>query len=60
MKDLISRHAESPTRSEMVRIIQRDLPGRPLNDIRLLYAGYFSRLRSNLSPKSQMARLREP
>ncbi|KAJ2104313.1 hypothetical protein GGI16_002783, partial [Coemansia sp. S142-1] len=36
MKDLIKQHMESTARSELVDIIKRELPNRPLSDIRLL------------------------
>ncbi|KAJ2788520.1 hypothetical protein GGI18_002906, partial [Coemansia linderi] len=58
MKGLLSRHGESTTRSEMVGIIQRELPDRPLNDIRRFYTGYFSGLKAGYLSKSQMTRLR--
>ncbi|KAJ2017994.1 hypothetical protein GGH13_002239 [Coemansia sp. S155-1] len=59
MKDLIEKHLESATRSELVDIIQRELPARPLSDIRLLFGRYLYKLRAGRMHSGQMIRLRE-
>ncbi|KAJ2101374.1 hypothetical protein GGI09_001784 [Coemansia sp. S100] len=59
MKDLVEQHLESATRSELVDIIQRELPARPLSDIRLLFGRYLYKLRAGRMRAGQMIRLRE-
>ncbi|KAJ2816588.1 hypothetical protein GGI24_005679, partial [Coemansia furcata] len=59
MKDLINRHLESATRSELVDTIKRELPDRPLSDIRLFFDHYAYNLKAGYLRVDQITRLRE-
>ncbi|KAJ2873993.1 hypothetical protein GGH93_002793 [Coemansia aciculifera] len=59
MKGLINRYVQSTTRSELVDIIQRELPNRPLSDIRLLSKQYVNELKTGHIRAGQMTQLRE-
>ncbi|KAJ2832130.1 hypothetical protein FBU31_002138 [Coemansia sp. 'formosensis'] len=59
MTDLIKRHVESASRSELVGIIKRELSDRPLSDIRLFIDNYAYHLKAGYMRVDQMARLRE-
>ncbi|KAJ2818147.1 hypothetical protein FBU31_005980 [Coemansia sp. 'formosensis'] len=59
MKDLIKRHVESASRSESVDIIKRELPDRPLSDIRLFFDHYAYHLKVGYMNLGLMSRLRE-
>ncbi|KAJ2692353.1 hypothetical protein H4218_006360, partial [Coemansia sp. IMI 209128] len=59
MKDLINRHLESTTKPELLGIIQRELPTRPISDIRIFYGGYVYGLKTHRLSKGQMVRLQE-
>ncbi|KAJ2831827.1 hypothetical protein GGI24_001451 [Coemansia furcata] len=58
MKDLINRHVKSATRSELVDIIKRELPARPLSDIRPLFDRYVRNLKTGYMSLDQMPRMR--
>ncbi|KAJ2824934.1 hypothetical protein FBU31_003853, partial [Coemansia sp. 'formosensis'] len=58
MKDLIKRHMELASRSELVDIIQRELPARPSSDIRLFFDRYAYYLKAGYLSLDQMARMR--
>ncbi|KAJ2797349.1 hypothetical protein H4S07_005970, partial [Coemansia furcata] len=58
MEDLMKRHMESASRSELVDIIQRELPARPLSDIRLFFDRYAYYLKAGYLSLDQMARMR--
>ncbi|KAJ2060205.1 hypothetical protein GGI17_003903 [Coemansia sp. S146] len=59
MKDLIEQQLESTTIPELADIIKRELPNRPLSDIRLLASQYVNELKVGHLRLDQMARLRE-
>ncbi|KAJ2256933.1 hypothetical protein GGI13_001047 [Coemansia sp. RSA 455] len=58
-KDLIERHVESTSRSELVDIIKHGLPARPSRDIRNFCRLYASELETRSISLDQMTRLRE-
>ncbi|KAJ2873661.1 hypothetical protein GGH93_003052 [Coemansia aciculifera] len=59
MKDLIDRHVQSTTRSELVSIIQRELPTRSLSDIKPFTRHYAYELTAGCMRVDQRIRLRE-
>ncbi|KAJ2018116.1 hypothetical protein GGI06_002771 [Coemansia sp. S85] len=59
VNDLISRHLRSATKLELLGIIQRELPARPLSDIRIFYIVYVYGLKLKRPSKGQMVRLQE-
>ncbi|KAJ2867194.1 hypothetical protein GGH94_000997 [Coemansia aciculifera] len=59
IENLIEQHLESTTRSELVDIIQRELPARPLSDIHLFTAKYVYELKAGRVRGSQMTQIRE-
>ncbi|KAJ2755421.1 hypothetical protein GGI19_001663 [Coemansia pectinata] len=59
IENLIEQHLESTTRSELVDIIQRELPARPLSDIHLFTAQYVYELKAGRVRGSQMTQIRE-
>ncbi|KAJ2112680.1 hypothetical protein IW146_004438 [Coemansia sp. RSA 922] len=59
MKDLIEQHMESTARSELVDIIKRELPNRPLSDIRLLCRQYVHKPNAGRMSLDRLTRLRE-
>ncbi|KAJ2251319.1 hypothetical protein GGI13_003911, partial [Coemansia sp. RSA 455] len=59
MKDLIKQHMESTARSELVDIIKRELPNRPLSDICLLCRQYVHKLNAGRMSLDRLTRLRE-
>ncbi|KAJ2110267.1 hypothetical protein GGI16_000373 [Coemansia sp. S142-1] len=59
MKDLIKQHMESTARSELVNIIKRELPNRPLSDIRLLCRQYVHKSNAGRMSLDRLTQLRE-
>ncbi|KAJ2251544.1 hypothetical protein GGI13_003789 [Coemansia sp. RSA 455] len=59
MKDLIEQHMGSTARSELVDIIKRELPDRPLSDIRLFCRQYVFQLKAGRMNLDQLTQLRE-
>ncbi|KAJ2750415.1 hypothetical protein GGI19_005120 [Coemansia pectinata] len=59
MMDLINRHVQSASRSELVDIIKCVLPARPLSDIRIFFDRYAYELKTGRLRLDQIARLRE-
>ncbi|KAJ2018184.1 hypothetical protein GGI14_002472 [Coemansia sp. S680] len=59
MKDLIKQHMESTARSELVNIIKRELPNRPLSDIRLLCRQYVHKPNAGRMSLDRLTQLRE-
>ncbi|KAJ2875145.1 hypothetical protein GGH93_001828 [Coemansia aciculifera] len=58
-KDLIKQHMKSTTRSELADIIQRELPARPLSDIRTFSYRHVREFKVGRMHADQMVRLRE-
>ncbi|KAJ2840575.1 hypothetical protein FBU31_000300 [Coemansia sp. 'formosensis'] len=59
VSDLIGQHVESTTRSELVHIIERELPAKPLCDIRLFSRLHIRRLKTGRMKQDQVTRVRE-
>ncbi|KAJ2056669.1 hypothetical protein GGI17_006081 [Coemansia sp. S146] len=59
IENLIDRHVQSASRSELVDIIQRELPARPLSDIRIFFDRYNYVLKTGRLRLDRIARLRE-
>ncbi|KAJ2064610.1 hypothetical protein GGI17_000937 [Coemansia sp. S146] len=59
MQNLIERHTESVTTSELADTIKRDLSARPLNDTRLFLDQYTYELKAGRISSDQMTQLRE-
>ncbi|KAJ2466936.1 hypothetical protein GGI03_001837 [Coemansia sp. RSA 2337] len=59
MKILIEQHMESTTRLELVSILKRELPARPLCDIGIFSCRYVYELKAGRMHTGQMIRLRE-
>ncbi|KAJ2037642.1 hypothetical protein H4S03_002842 [Coemansia sp. S3946] len=59
IKDLIDRHVQSATRSELVDIIKCELPTRLLSDIHLLSGQYIYELKTHRLHVDQMTRLQD-
>ncbi|KAJ2061195.1 hypothetical protein GGI17_003230 [Coemansia sp. S146] len=59
MENLIEQHLESRTRSELVEIIQRELPARPLSDIHLFIIQYVYELKAGRMRGGHMTQIRE-
>ncbi|KAJ2263876.1 hypothetical protein GGI01_000397 [Coemansia sp. RSA 376] len=59
MKILIEQHMESTTRLELVSILKRELPARPLCDIGIFSCRYVCELKAGRMHTGQMIRLRE-
>ncbi|KAJ2057370.1 hypothetical protein GGI17_005680 [Coemansia sp. S146] len=58
-KDLIKQHMKSTTKLELADIIQRELPARPLSDIRTFSYRHVRELKVGRMHADQMVRLRE-
>ncbi|KAJ2057350.1 hypothetical protein GGI17_005691 [Coemansia sp. S146] len=58
-RDLIEQYLKSTSRSELVDIIQRELPARPLSDIRILSNKYITELKAGRMCQDQITRMRE-